>query len=135
MSRPTAAKPYLKTLTHSIPFNGGNNNHNGGNSSFAADFEQIKAMLKNAISKKCSVFISYSVKKKPTVQKREGEKKKYKKKGEQPILEDTYKQITPKCFAEKAHGQGLKVIIDCNLRDGTERAFFFHKIIKIEDHN
>jgi hypothetical protein len=130
--RPTAAKLYLETLAHATPSD--NSNCNVGESASSADFERVKTMLEAAISKKRSVFISYLVEKKPTVEG-EGGKKKCKKKREQPVLEETYRKIMPRCFEEGACGRGLKVIADCDLRDGKKREFFFHKITRIEDHN
>jgi hypothetical protein len=130
-SRPTVAKPYLETLAHSTTSN--EQNSSSGNVSSAADFEHVKATLETAISERRSVFISYITEKKPTVE--EGGKKRCKKKGEQPVLEDTYRRIMPWYFEEGKCGRGLKVIAGCGLRDGEKRDFFLHKIIRIEDHD
>jgi hypothetical protein len=99
----------------------------------AADFKHVKATLEAAINENRSVFISYVTEKKPTAE--EGGKKRWKKKGELPVLVDTYRKIMPKSFDEGKCEPGLKVIADCDLRDGAERGFFLHKIIRIEDYD
>jgi hypothetical protein len=135
-SRPTATKPYLKTLAQSRALSNeeiNNNNSEGASSTTAADFEHVKAMLEAAISEKCSVFISYLAEKMPASE--EGGKKKRKKKREQPMLINTYKKITLRSFEKEKCEVGLKVIADCNLRDGEKCEFFLYKITKIKDHD
>jgi hypothetical protein len=75
------------------------------------------------------------VEKKLTVQKREGGKKKHKRKREQSVLKNTYRKISHRHFEKRACGQELKVIADCDLREGAKHAFFLHKITRIEDHD
>jgi hypothetical protein len=138
-SRPTTAKPYLDTLAHSTALSNEETNDNDGesdavvSSATAADFEHVKTMLEAAIRENRSVFISYLAEKKPAAE--EGGKKKRKRKGEQPVLVNTYRKITPKSFDEGVCEQGLKVMADCDLRKGAERGFFLHKIMRIEDHD
>jgi hypothetical protein len=128
------AKPYLETLAHLTASNTEiNTSEDSSSATAAADFEHVKAMLETAISERRSVFISYLAEKKPTAE--EGGKKRCKKKGEQPVLVDTYRKIMPKSFDEGKREPGLKVIADCGLRDGEQHNFFFHKITRIEDHD
>jgi hypothetical protein len=128
------AKPYLETLAHSTASNTEINTSEGSSSATAAaDFEHVKAMLEAAISERRSVFISYVTEKKPTAE--EGGKRRRKKKGELPVLVNTYRKITPKKFEDGKCEPGLKVMADCDLRDGDNRGFFLHKIIKIEDYD
>jgi hypothetical protein len=62
-------------------------------------------------------------------------KTKRRKKGEQPVFTDTLRRIEPLRFEEGVRGGGLKVISNCAYRQGEERAFFLHKIKRIEDHD
>jgi hypothetical protein len=128
-------KPYLETLSQSAstPTLQADNTNSRGYVQTPAAFEQVKATLEAAISEKRFVFITYPTEEKKPID--ENGKTKRPKRGEKPVFTDTLRRIEPLRFEEGVRGGGLKVISNCAYRQGEERAFFLHKIKRMEDHD
>jgi hypothetical protein len=90
----------------------------------------VKTVIESAISKKSSVYITYSGEETPDKK----DKLEHRQKQETATPIDTFRQIDPQGFEEGVRGRGTKVHAHCHFRNEVQH-FFLHKIKRVEDYN